>query len=884
MKKAKERLKKRDLPFLKFLKDRDKLRFDGPENYHVPLYIKENLKHTLRSYQNQALRFFHYTQTMEGADYRQNHLLFNMATGSGKTDVMAGIILYLFEEFNYQNFLFVVNTNGVVLKTRENLINQNSSKYLFKKDIEIEGNRISIQEVNRFPKNATNNTIYIRLATIQSISNELNYPKENGLTYDELEKNSVVILGDEAHHFNAFTKSNLSAEEKMEQSWENTLDRIRQLNIKNRQIEFTATIDIEGDNNVYEKYKDKIVYQYGLDSFIREGFSKRVFRLQANSDDKSKMLNAVLLSQYRKYLSKKYGVTDFKPIVMFKSNYVKVSINMCDNFITMIKDLNVEDLQRFIQTEFNTTVSPTLKSAYEYYLTKDLAHIIVDLKRDFSKERIINVNDGKKGILENSSNFKSLNTLEEQDNPFRVIFAVAKLSEGWDVLNLYDIVRISESAKATPVATMSEAQLIGRGARYNPFKFEGKYSFARRFDNTVNEELKLLESLHYHTMNDPNYIKNLVKSLDSIKLSVEDDSDFDIYSTDIKSSFKRSEAYKTGKLYYNMIEDVPQETYTSLAGFGVKLDEVYTADLISITTEAEFVSKERQVQIRDELITRDIRLFKKAMDRNSFFKFSNLKEYMPTLKSKNEFINDKRWLGKVRIQARIANESNKLTKEQELHAIEMYLKYLEKTIKKNYCKKRGTNIFKSVLINQVVQPYRKKVSKGFSGISIHEKVLPYSMKGKDWFVFENAIVNGLEKSLIDLMSNFIKTLQKKYKKVYLIRNDEQSGLVKLHQFSSNSGIAVYDGFMPDFILYLEGEGYIYQVYIEPKGDNLLERDKWKEELLLSLNNEKIEFIGEDEKVKLFGLKFYTNRNTRQIEKDLSELVFDGNDLMEEFYF
>lgn len=47
-------------------------------------------------------------------------------------------------------------------------------------------------------------------------------------------------------------------------------------------------------------------------------------------------------------------------------------------------------------------------------------------------------------------------------NLYRVIFAVARLTEGWDVLNLFDIVRLSDDpkVKGTKATTMSEAQLI----------------------------------------------------------------------------------------------------------------------------------------------------------------------------------------------------------------------------------------------------------------------------------------------------------------------------------------------------------------------------------------------------------------------------------------
>ena len=42
-----------------------------------------------------------------------------MATGSGKTLIMAGIILYLYDK-GYRNFLFFVNSDNVIEKTKDN--------------------------------------------------------------------------------------------------------------------------------------------------------------------------------------------------------------------------------------------------------------------------------------------------------------------------------------------------------------------------------------------------------------------------------------------------------------------------------------------------------------------------------------------------------------------------------------------------------------------------------------------------------------------------------------------------------------------------------------------------------------------------------------------
>src|SRR5699024_8861321 len=95
-----------------------------------------------------------------------NHVLFNMATGSGKTDLMAGLILYLYQEHGYQNFLFLVNTNGVLSKTIDNLTNQSSDKYLYTPNIEIDGERVVIKQVETFHKIQSKNTIYLTLTTV----------------------------------------------------------------------------------------------------------------------------------------------------------------------------------------------------------------------------------------------------------------------------------------------------------------------------------------------------------------------------------------------------------------------------------------------------------------------------------------------------------------------------------------------------------------------------------------------------------------------------------------------------------------------------------------------------------------------------------------------
>lgn len=106
-----------------FLYDRlDAVSSMGFFKEEVPDSVKHNLhsRYELRPYQIDAfLRFIYcYNNDFPNKSYPL-HFLFNMATGSGKTLIMAGLILYLFEQ-GYHNFLFFVNSTNIIEKTKDN--------------------------------------------------------------------------------------------------------------------------------------------------------------------------------------------------------------------------------------------------------------------------------------------------------------------------------------------------------------------------------------------------------------------------------------------------------------------------------------------------------------------------------------------------------------------------------------------------------------------------------------------------------------------------------------------------------------------------------------------------------------------------------------------
>lgn len=887
------------LPLYDELLQLDQDIFVSSMGYEHPAYLAENMRHKFRYYQEDALRYFHYSQTLMQFDFRNpRHVLFNMATGSGKTDLMAGLMLYLYQQQGYQNFLFVVNTNSVLNKTIDNLTNMQSEKYLFQQPIEIEGERIRIEKTDKFPNQQQKNVIYLKLASIQSVYKDLFTDGENAMGLTDYSRHPVAILGDEAHHYSASTKK----EKEEENSWERAIDMILEAHPQNRLLEFTATIDLE-NNNVYAKYKDKIIYRYTLDRYINDRFSKNVKRIQSSNTDLDNMMNVILLSEFRRRFALEYYDCQLKPVILFKSPKIVDSNLAEEKFKQLVSQLTANQLEEFIR--FRTHISDdeqseTLSRAYQYYLSnlEELPQIVREIKRQFSPSRIINANDSDRGagMLEKGQ-YEALNSLESPSNLYRVVFAVAKLTEGWDVLNLYDIVRISDTENATgnKTSTMAEAQLIGRGARYNPFYIDGEKSYQRRFEDDSRDSL-LLETLHYHTINEPQYLKNLVTALNEMNLPTGEDKLNPLLDVIIKPSFKRTKLWKNGSIYYNEKIEVDDTYYDDLSKYGVDNQS-------DITINWRFKSKEvsyRSEQIQDDFqdthavpVEMDHRYFKKAMNRLTFYHFNNLKKYLPQLNSREEFLTAP-WLNIANrtIYAVVPMKISRgdLSAEEKLSILEIYLTEVARKIQSGYQKAIGTNKFIAYPINEYVADYRKRIPNYDTGsMKLHggpnpQQVARYIIK-EDFFAYDSAIVNQTEKQLIDRITERVSELQETFDNVYLIRMDEnmhresiKNNALKLYQFEKNPRERRFDAFQPDFILLLENSEEYIQIFIEPKGMNLLEKDQWKEDILMYLNSYQATLVFDDQVdgVSIKGLKFYTINDGRGTIQQLGEMTLKDN--------
>lgn len=481
----------------------------------IPNHIARNLRFPARPYQVAALQnWLDYMQ--QPADSIQ--LLFQMATGSGKTYIMAALMLDLYQR-GYRNFLFFVNSLNILEKTRANFLYLESSKYLFTPTITINNRHVYIREVNNFNESDPT-AINILFTTTQRLHKDLNQPHENRLTYHDLALEDIVLIGDEAHHNNA--KSSRPEGD----SWENTLAKILAANPHHLLLEFTATMDFTNPE-IRSKYAKKLLYRYDLRQFRQDGYSKDVLLYLTSDDVHSRLLQALVISEYRRQVALKNHI-NLKPVILFKSRTITENHQNFQHFLDLTSHLepkNLLELQRQAASQSSASAQFLLQ-AFDYFRCQgiSLEKLCQILQQEFHPDRLLRV-DGGQAIPVALQH--RINTLEEPQNLIRALFVVDMLKEGWDVLNLFDIVRLYETkshSSATLRATISDAQLIGRGARYYPFDFQNLPRYQRKFDNYLSakyssDELRVLEQLHYYSSHDIDYISDLKRELNASGLT-----------------------------------------------------------------------------------------------------------------------------------------------------------------------------------------------------------------------------------------------------------------------------------------------------------------------------------------------------------------------------
>ena len=866
------------MPFL--YQDLETLRKFGSYT-EIPAYIQENVNpsFTLRPYQVNAFENFITYFENDKMCRKPTQTLFHMATGSGKTMIMAGLMLYLYKK-GYRNFLFFVNLSTIVKKTKENFLNATSSKYLFSEEIRIDGERIAVKEVSNF-QNIDENAINICFTTTQGLHKDMWFAKENGICFEDFSDKKVVLISDEAHHLNVDTKTLSKSKDEQESyhSWEQTVRRIFEANKDNVLLEFTATCDINNPQ-IKAAYESKIVYDYPLSKFRADGFSKEIKTLRTDVLRMERAIQAIMLSQYRLKVFQDNRLP-VKPVVLFKSAKIADSAKFMTDFLEKIASLSGSELQRISEL----TDNETLKEAYAYFHKNGITfdQLAQELREDFSEAHCISANDDKEAEQKQIS----LNSLEDANNPYRAIFEVKKLDEGWDVLNLFDIVRLYETrqsgGKKISSATVSEAQLIGRGARYCPFQIdEEQEKYKRKYDTDLDNPLRICEELYYHCQNDSRYIGELNNALREIGVDLEKQKECNYI---LKEDFKADKLYTEGFVFVNeriiksrkdvngLLPSVRDYVYTvRLATGSSGEDTIFENGIPNADKEAKTYTYRTSIK---KIADMNYAIVHKALCQYNVFKFNALQSYFPNLKSTREFITSGKYLGGIKIE--ITSRYENLTPTILYTACMNVLGKVADSVSAIEVTYEGTTTFNAKRINDIFKNKKCNYTvlhDGGLGYSQNDGSVPTAWKidlsKEDWFAFEDNFGTSEEKSFVAYFKSYVPELKRKYDKVFLIRNERQ-----LHIYSFEGG----ERFEPDYVLFLhtnKQDGYEQlQVFIEPKGTHLLEKDSWKEKFLLDIEDNAVatKVFVDDNKYRIWGFHFYneTHRMT-EFAADMSRLA------------
>lgn len=828
----------------------------------LPSYIESNLNHniTLRDYQEDAFRYFITYVESDLIKNKQIHNLFHMATGSGKTVIMAGLILYLYTK-GYRKFLFFVNQNNIIEKTKENFLNQSSIKYLFADNIELMGDQIQVKEVNNFAfydKNAIN----ICFTSTQKLHMDMNFPKENSPTIDDFEDDKIVLISDESHHINTVTKGLTKSEktnlEENAKSWEYTIEKILRANRDNALLEFTATADLK-DPNVENKYLDKIVYDYTLSKFRESGYTKDFNNMQGDYDRWTRTLLALVISEYRRHLFGDNG-QNIKPVVLLKSKTIKESKAFYDDFYQKLNNLKTEEILKYKDSD-----NEYLRNAVGYFLKKDpsLNALVSDIKLGFASENSIILNS--KSESEEKEKQVAVNSLEAKDNPYRIIFTVDMLNEGWDVLNLFDIVRLYETRDGKNgkpgKTTISEAQLIGRGARYCPFKIEDDQPRnKRKYDYDISNENRILETLLYHSMQDSRYIGELRCALKQTGLLADAPMEINYI---LKDEFKQTDFFREAYVFSNRKVEKSRKLVT---GIDKKIRNGYYQHKVS--TGSSFIYAlfdEEKIKTNGmtntfhyEFKNIPLNIAEGAMSNFEVLKFNTLKSYFPNLKSKKEFLQSENYLGNISLQ--IESPYKKLQAKDLYDGSMKIFKEISLYLQKIETEYEGTKEFYAKRVYEVLKDKKIYIDNPHGdGVGVSQSMIAnedgMDLSYEKWYVYNDNYGTSEEKAFVKYFKGIVKDLRSIYDEIYLVRNERIPDLA-IYEFDTG------ERFEPDFLLFLQkkgADGYLQeQIYIEPKGKHLLGKDKWKEDFLLKIEEQGIptKTYVDDNKYKIIGLPFF----------------------------
>jgi len=399
---------------------------------------------------------------------------FRMATGSGKTLVMALLTVWSF--FNYLHkdrekytrfFLFVAPNLIVYDRLRKDLEDLSIYEEFnlvpeeWKKDFKIQViTRDTFSDSDRFPPPDDEGVIFITnihqigfrkenkkedkdiIATLFKISNPGKDPyKAKSIKLWEILSNypNLMILKDEAHHIH-----------RKESSWQNYLWNLHKKLIEN----YSKGIFMELDFSATPKNEKGELFPWIIVDFsLREALQTGIVKYPAK-----------VVVHGAPEIKKGFSINDFKL-------YIQAALERWRKHKEKLKELGKKSVLFIMADEISNAEAiykellnePDINTSNMMLIHSELDEWKIKLKTKGGKEVVSKITiNGEEKEIDKELAIELVRKLDEPDNPIEVISSVMMLNEGWDVRSVTVILGLR--SYSSPKEILPE-QVIGRGLR-----------------------------------------------------------------------------------------------------------------------------------------------------------------------------------------------------------------------------------------------------------------------------------------------------------------------------------------------------------------------------------------------------------------------------------
>ena len=219
---------------------------------------------------------------------------------------------------------------------------------------------------------------------------------------------------------------------------------------------------------------------------------------------------------------------------------------------------------------------------------------------------------------------------------------------------------------------------------------------------------------------------------------------------------------------------------------------------------------------------------------------------------------------------------NYLTPDDKLYITEKLLHHIEKDLIATEERFFGSEKFeqykiKDLFEDNILRKYtinrQSQAEFGLSQKNPAETQYFEDLDNLDWYAYNDNFGTSEEKLLVRLIKDLMTELEEKWTDIYLLRNEKA---VKIYSFDKGQA------FEPDFLMFANDKktgNVSWQIFIEPKGAQLIATDNWKEDFLLQISErDEARTLVDDDRYRIVGLPFFNEVVSKdEVKEELRRL-------------